>query len=293
MVIAIIAILAALLLSGINKVFQLQGRTETLSDITKLAQSLEAAKSGGYQGNLEYLPSRLVLFNNMAKYTPPLIDDTSAVDPSRKALAQQTADVLRRMFGKRILTNPVTVSWGHPDANGRFGVVLEGPECLVFYLGGMSEGGRMVGFAKNPQNPTLSTTASPERYGPFFDFKTTRLQAGTPSPSIVPVPTGGSNGFPRYLDPYGTEYIYFGARAANDYDASHAYKGLAPYFDQNTTPTKWMNPNTYQIISAGRNKVGGTGGGLTVAKDAPARTDDASVDNLTNFSSTELGNAVE
>lgn len=315
MVIAIIAVLAALLLGGISKVMALQVRTETVSDITQMAQSLEQAKAG-YIGHPEFLPSALVLHHDKRVYQNP---DT-AINPdvfartnvSMRELTKRSAAVLQAMFGRRVFQSRSTagptqhlLNWnGANDVTAR-PIILSGPECLVFYLGGMPDGGanpKCIGFSKDPLDPSLP--GGSDRIGPFFDFKSSRLVTG-------------SSRFYQYLDAYPTRtgfarqpYAYFGAFGPNDYAPANIYRtnltatsptytntDNAPalpnaYFDSTTSSasTKWLYPTKYQIISAGPDRVFG----VATALDLKEGTLDLNAkDNLANFSSTELGNTVE
>lgn len=269
-VIAIIIILMSLLLAGVNRVFIMQSRTETASEITKMSQSLEAAKAA--YGNAAHLPSRLILHNDVSRYS----------SATATALEKQSANVLRYMFGRRFLTHG-TPTWSSTGAS----VTLEGPEVLVFYLGGMPDAtGRLTGFSKDPRNPTAAAaTAGEDRLGPFYQFKSTRL-------------VRQANGYLRYLDPYGTPYVFFGALSPNNYDSTETVtvvntKGVqstvSPYFEFGSSPTRWLNPDTFQIVSAGRDGLFGPGGGW----DPRRGTTGSGEDDLANFSQTELGNPQE
>ncbi|MFM7149211.1 MAG: hypothetical protein ACKO23_05170, partial [Gemmataceae bacterium] len=153
MVVAIIAVVAALLVAGVSRVMQVQARTETQSDITQMTQALNAAKTA--YGHIECVPSQLILFNNMANYSsPPALGTTPDEKAINAGIIKRTANVLRYMFGKRLLSPDqagtyAVVGW---IPGGSTGVVkLTGPEVLVFYLGGMpniSGGNSCLGFSK-------------------------------------------------------------------------------------------------------------------------------------------------
>lgn len=277
-VIAIVAILASLLLAAVQRVLILQARTETASDITQMQQSLNAAKAA--YGNVEFLPSQLILYTNAASYQNP---------PT--AVGKQTANAFRYMFGKRFVSNGVsTLNWGVGVADG---TVLNGPEVLVFYLGGMrSATGQMIGFSTDPRNPTLDpANGGTERKGPYFQFKDARLTVGPR---------------PQYRDPHGTPFAYFGAIGPNSYDVNETQtitnsKGvsmtLRAYFESGSSPTKWLNANSFQIISAGRDLQFGVVPGPAPAGGWNVRAGYAGsgvgADDLSNFSQTELGNGIE
>jgi type II secretory pathway pseudopilin PulG len=251
-VVAIIIILSAMLLTGVQRVLSLGARTETLHEIKKLEQALQVAMAK--YNNIPYLPSRLVLHNDINVYR-------TSTDP----IVQQTANVLRSMFGKRFISNGTTVNWGGFTGN------LNGAQCLVFYLGGMNG---TDGFSDNPTNPTLPGGT---RIGPFYQFRSNRL---TPQPGYA-TPL-------MYLDPYGTPYAYFGATSKNVYNLADCVDlGVQPYLEG---ANRFLNPNTFQIISAGKNKVFGPGGPIDLNNGV---ANEAGADDLSNFSSTELGNPVQ
>lgn len=136
------------------------------------------------------------------------------------------------------------IDWGCPD-----GTELDGAQCLVFFLAGPDA----KGFgAINPA----------EQGKPVFAFKRDRLQAGT-------------GGLPYYTDQYGQPYLYFSTKkdSANSYtlDCPQLQDGAYYHADK-----EYANPNSFQIIAAGRNGRFGNGSSLA---NMPADAQD----NLTNF----------
>src|SRR5437667_9202575 len=68
-VIAIIAVLVSLTVAAAMRVLGVGPRVETQTEISKLAESLQAAKRGGYQyKDIESFPSKLVLYEDMSQY---------------------------------------------------------------------------------------------------------------------------------------------------------------------------------------------------------------------------------
>jgi hypothetical protein len=73
--------------------------------------------------------------------------------------------------------------------------------------------------------------------------------------------------FPSYKDPWGTEmpYVYFSSgKRGNGYnpapgDAPSLIR-LGAYFEPGTGPTRYIKPNGFQILSAGKNGWFGPGG---------------------------------
>ncbi len=299
--IAVIAILIALFLGAVTKVMQQVARTETTTEIAKLAQSLGAARAR--YGNIEFFPSQLILYNDINKYRV----GTTAIE-------KQTKQALRYMFGNRFINSGSAVNWGVPD-----GTVLQGSEALVFYLGGLIDTTgplpRPIGFSPNPLNPTA---AGGERIGPFYEFRSARLKY------LDTLPAPAKRPYPSYLDPYNKSstdpsapdmpYAFFGALSPNSYDPTEvmtmvivvggvptAVPVTRPYYEFGSggttgTPTKWLNPNTFQIISAGRDRMFGavapsaTGPGWDIRIGWPGG---AGTDDLSNFSQTDLGNPLQ
>lgn len=215
-------------------------------------------------------------------------------------------------------------------------IYLEGHECLVFFLGGIpnSSGSAvtgytfqgMGGFLNNPTNPFASENNAPNpRSRPLFEFRADRL-----------VDEDG-DGIPGYLDPLGTgtdgrPYAYFSAYAGSPYDpndvncadptvraaqmttdqlspddaGSGQTFGSIPSFAPNPYTVgpsasgrpKYVNPESYQIISAGRDRNYGVGGqydasgqGDRLPTDTTGRNPTVVVrerDNVTNFSNGTL-----
>jgi type II secretory pathway pseudopilin PulG len=163
------------------------------------------------------------------------------------------------------------------------GSVLEGEQCLVFFTGGIPGNGTMNGFSRNASNPA----AGGDRVPPFFDFKSNRLHRIQ----------GTADGFPCYFDGYGkTPYAYFSSyKSANGYNRyinysnpyippiagspitsdcqalsqyssngfpvfPYAQSGMysAPQATPGANPV-YLAPQTYQLISAGKNSNFGNG----------------------------------
>jgi hypothetical protein len=98
--------------------------------------------------------------------------------------------------------------------------------------------------------------------GPFFDFDPKRMS------------TDG-----HFKDPYGTFYYFFGSKYGNDYDTwgvfaavlnpSNQQGGFTPqggygYMNPHVgIDNKFVEPNGYQIVSAGKDQVPSLGGVLT------------------------------
>lgn len=280
-------------------------------------------------------------------------------------LANRSLTSLRQLWPRVVFAQvPVrnVPGVGFYDFNGN-GVLdppylLDGTECLVFFLGGIAKSapgpdgqfqGAMIGFARdsrNPFQPDSYTDAAgniqvPSRLPAQVEFRSERL-----------VDSDG-DGVPWYADSYSgssnpTPYAYFATTGDGLYDphdvdlvtepdgepspiaafttlgtgyepsrAPNPYSGtpvLAVVGDYRTGPldtsssagkafsTGWLNPSSYQLISAGDDRRFGPGGWwnarvndgrLPFPKLANATTTGAAVsddqvrsgnDNVTNFS---------
>jgi len=302
-VIAIIALLMSLLISGVVRVLAWQHRTETATEITKLQSALEAARSK--YNNIPYFPSHLILLNDTSQYkdpdklaaAPPAKNTVYAFTPAQVNAVKQTKVAFRYMFGRRFVEGGKFVNWVpdyKTDASGKTPlangwVELWGGECLVFYLGGMPKrptsppipGPLPVacrGFSTDPTDPTNPTTT--DTLGPFYTFNLQRLAVGQ------------SGHYYEYGDPYLTAYAFFGPIGPNLYSSDCPFTkgadglGVDPYWDSfQGTPSKFLNPDKYQIISAGPDRCFG-GGGAWNAKTGDPGTKTS--DNLVNFSQTQL-----
>ncbi|WP_435005330.1 type II secretion system protein [Tundrisphaera lichenicola] len=232
--ILIIGILIAILVPTLASAFRHAKEAQVAAEMNNIATALESFKTK--YG--EYPPSRLYC-------------SESGYYPANNALAQRSMLYLQRFFPRMALstTGPAVPSTagrfydfnndGNDDstssANRSGFYILEGPECLVFFLGGMptrvqSSSGTtqfgLAGFDKNPLNPFRtfvqagagSTAAN--RSVSLYEFATGRLD-------------GSSNAqeMPSYLDPLGSAasgalignsdkrpYAYFCAYGTNAYD---------------------------------------------------------------------------
>ncbi len=218
-VIVVIAILLALLLPAINGALRTARNAAVAAEISQMAQALADFKSK--YG--DYPPSRILLVEN-GNYTTYIGNGTpvSSIDPNRTPnagtgditvgqLATRSLTALRKFWPKvQLSTNgtlPPNVAsgngnyWYDFNGNGIFDqapYVLQGHECLVFFLGGIplpnpipTANGfpdpstvtfGITGFGNDPTNPfTNSIIGSPmynaNRQPSFFQFNPGRLFA--------------------------------------------------------------------------------------------------------------------
>jgi hypothetical protein len=212
-------------------------------------------------------------------------------DYGNTELDKRSKWVLGRMFPRYCRpgskTPPVVVDW---DGNGRYSppVILTGDQCLVFFLSGIN--GR--GFSQDVRDPgNRAVPWDP----PFYNFAADRL-----------VDLRG-NGFPSYLDLYRQRpYAYFSSpyKGYNEWPVLGGHPSDCPsepgkamgdsdVWPYASAPNTYLNPDTFQILSAGPDGVFGTGSPNgasnflsvgTGSKLPPAARDD-----LANFSAGPLG----
>ncbi len=265
-VIAIIAILAALFMGGVMVFLRKGPEMKTRNDIAQLSIALDKF----YGEHKRYPPHQIRLRANMDDYA-------RAVD----TLDMESVGWINTFWPH--LRGVTNIPWAGATAMPASGVVLDGDQCLVFFLGGPPVGGGLPGlqgFSTNPLNPADSTTADRKK---FFDFEVARLanRAGNP--------------FPSYLDGWGKmPYMYFssGKRADGYFNWPQNTTGIAPYYSKApavplAAPTGYYHPTKFQLISAGLNEAFGPGGFWTPATAtsiaAPGR------DDFSNFHEKPLG----
>ncbi|MFO0969311.1 MAG: type II secretion system protein [Gemmataceae bacterium] len=236
-VIAIIAVLVSLTLAGVMRWL---GKREDETARKELRTLHEAAAAFKAAFDI-YPPSKIVLKPSRSSY-------------GNTPLEIQSLQILDKMFPKLGAFSNIQWVAGLTAA----GEVLEGDQCLVFFLAGPNQ----QGFAKlsaGNGDPTAPKSAVPQRYGPYFEFQTGRLY------------TRPGRAFPSYMDAYSTSgstngavpYVMFSTGLTARYDSSHAIGAplsVAPYLSTNAPPRKYHNPDSVQIICAGRDRVFGPGG---------------------------------
>jgi prepilin-type N-terminal cleavage/methylation domain-containing protein len=229
-VMVILGLLVALLVPAIGAAVRRTKEGIVAAEINQLANALAQFKSR--YG--DYPPSRIWLcengFYNTSNTTP--IPGASS-DITYGQLAQRSVTYIRKFWPKvQVSTTgvPGVISANFfYDFNGNgimdSAYIIQGHECLVFFIGGIPSNGAVTGFAKNPQNPF--TAAGTNRDLPMFEFKAERLFLDP-----TRTPTGdpsrpSSCGIPGYVDSFGNSlspgntvnfYAYFSAYGSNNYD---------------------------------------------------------------------------
>jgi type II secretory pathway pseudopilin PulG len=328
-IIAIIAMLIGLLLAGIAKVLEKVDEVKTRNEISALGNALVQFQQE-FKVNRPP-PSRLYL-DESGVYNPALnypgFGTLTAVQQT--ALIQLASDS-KGYLGALWPRGPVALPPPAPqftDWNGNGTLdppyILEGQQCLVFFLAGpvannlVTPNGPLngpLGWSSDPTLPLkLPVPGVPaQRKGPYFQFVTPRLVQS-------PVPPAG-NGMWQYYDIYsstppilGTDqpYAYFSAGSkTNGYNAYPALGpdcpslqtvvggnsvAIVPYYQSpappGLPPFQFYKENSFQIISAGRNKIFGPGGYWVSSLGASgmgAMGSGSGFDDVTNFYDARLG----
>lgn len=257
-VLVIIAVLIALLVPAVMGAVRRAKAASVQAEINNLAQALADFKSK--MG--DYPPSRVVLNETGGLPTSPYNvasggDPVSgtATDISVTALSQRTVTALRKFWPRASLLvgSPVfgtgSTTWYDFNGNGIFDTynyVLEGHECLVFFLGGipLNTGNQIsvTGFGKNPVNPFSNSIVgnamySANRNPPFFEFNPGRLSLTSVYAGNTTTGIGISTGNPGYLDSLDSQggssgqnfYAYFSTNLGTGYDPNDVNFNNANY----------------------------------------------------------------
>jgi len=235
-VIVIIGVLASLITGAVVQSLRKGRVVRNISEIQQLSVALESFKQKfGF-----YPPSEIVLYEYYDSYA-------SAIVARPNGIEAQSLAVLQRMFPRMAFNTAGASQWMDWNGDGaqpsslppnEIPTLLEGDQCLVFFLGGIpgiSTASGAVGnvapscqgFAANPQNPT-NFAAAPDRISPFFEFQSSRLVIYNPrdfpnhpastTPSFNPNPNRPLSkrnltynlSFYSYLDTYSTSDGYGG-----------------------------------------------------------------------------------
>jgi prepilin-type N-terminal cleavage/methylation domain-containing protein len=280
-VITIIAVLVALTAAAVMRALILGPTVTARTDITQLDNGLAAFQSK-YGPN--YIPSKLVLRKYLGDYGTAQMEVDSV-------------NYLTTVFhkgGTNFRTNWQNRgmnwhnSWSQLPATAHPHEVLEGDQCLVFFLGGIqaTAPNGCLGFSTDDANPDMITAGNTVS---FYDFKSNRLFISAVHPNSQ---------FFSYQDAYGKgmPYLYFSAygkeNGYNRYDKNgnyYAASGLAPlsdcflsgvwpYAEAGTPVVRYLKKSTGQIICAGAD--GQFGPGTDITSKTPYFYTSATVDLL-------------
>jgi general secretion pathway protein G len=298
--IVIIGILMALLIPAVGAVRRTAQQAQVRAEVSQLEAALADFKA---KFNM-YPPSRITLYEEADDW-----DD----DAASRAIITQLWPQFDFTIDRNINGNAVAGET----------ILLTGPECLVFFLGGIRnsedldsdgvlDGGEdlngnsaldmldgVSGFSANPANPFARGGSN--RIGPFYEFNISRL-IDTISNGALNLTGNGMyemlDSLPGQTRPYAYASAYDGAgyRTSNFGGTAVdnlAGTGMVDVYRQTgsgSPPPAW-NSKTFQLISPGFDGEYGTGGLFnpdTAAADFTAVPRQPERDNITNFHSGPL-----
>jgi prepilin-type N-terminal cleavage/methylation domain-containing protein len=268
-VIVVLSILIGLLLPAINAAIRTAKKAAVSSEINQLAAALASFKSKFG----DYPPSRVYLAED-GNYTALSTTAIASGDISLNQLGARTVSALRKfwprvnlstsggaVFSGTMASPPAT--WYDFNGDGKFNGpwILEGHQCLTFFLGGIptqdSNGNYgMTGFAKDPSNPFTSLNmpngVGTNRQPPLFEFVPSRLftDPNDTYGSLVPGYYDSLGGVPGTASGLNF-YAYFSAYGNNGYDPNDVN---FPEVDANNNGPIGLNfqvtfPNAYSVPS--------------------------------------------
>jgi prepilin-type N-terminal cleavage/methylation domain-containing protein len=265
-VIAIIAILVALTAAAVMRALVVGPRVTARAEITQFDNGVLAFQS---QYGVDYFPSRIMLRKFLGDY----YTDPPTMKVPKSQLDQDSVDYLTRVFhrsGQKFKANWQTrgINWHSSWATlkGSQGELLEGDQCLVFFLGGIqvTNPNGSMGFSTDDANPDQP---GGDRRS-YYEFK---------SPRLIIAHTNSA--FFSYADAYGKNvpYAYFSAYGKdNGYNpyvvllksSDCATLKVWPYAEgvlnsSNGPVYRYLKHNTYQVICAGADGQFGPGTDLT------------------------------
>lgn len=272
-VITIIGILAALTTAAVIKAIGTGDDVKLRNEISQLSQAVQAFKQ---QYAVGYMPDRLIL--------PPAADTTGATQQFLKSVWPRLSPATLGSTNFTLNGTPYT-PYSYWQVPGNTAVTLQGDQCLVFWLGGPRDASNnCLGWSTDGTDPMKQTGT---RVGPFYNFSSGRLQV-----------FGGSGRapFPSFIDTVGiSPYLYFSTnRSDNNYQNSItlATGTVNPYLLSGTvTPPapRWVNPSSFQIISAGKDGLFGAGLNEWAGYTPNGGASQNGFDDVANFHPTKLG----
>jgi prepilin-type N-terminal cleavage/methylation domain-containing protein len=246
-VVAILAILFGMTTAAVMQALTKAEDARVLIEIKQLEAAIAAWKS---EYSASFLPSTMALRKNL------YFDTTDRLQARSKEVLSQ---LYPRMQFPSTNDSTIRINWT-TSGNAQTLLQLDPAECFVFFLGGRFNGIGLDGWSKHPTDPW---NGAGTRVKPFFEF----------SPERIKVRPGRE--FPVFLDPYREKgsnqaqpYIYFTSyKSGNDYSDLDYYQfgyqigtqtyrdRVRPFVDPNSASTgslRFYNPNSFQIVSAGR-----------------------------------------
>jgi general secretion pathway protein G len=262
-VILIIGLLVSLISAATIRALASANRTRNAAELREISVAIESFK----QKYGIYPPSRIKLSETLSY---PMSGTAGSLD-------QISLSTLTRIWPRLAASGGSgATAWTFIDWNGDGvsspAVILEGDQCLTFFLGGIpsTTGGinAGTGFSTNPQNPAWHiANAGTPTVPPFFEFDSSRLITLTAAHRVsyaAGIPAVSTSHF-SYRDSYKlAPYAYFSSGTSrNGYNplastlllgtkssSDCSSLGVWPYAQ---SAGSYLNPTTFQIISAGAN----------------------------------------
>ena len=263
-VIGIIVLLVALTTAGVMKALDRGAEVRNRNEISQLASAVTAFEGAFH---VDYVPSRIRLREDL-NYAPFISNSQYEAD---------SYQYLLRLWPRLQGSNhggKVGVDWDGDGVISANPIDLEGDQCLVFFLGGIPiQGGTpgTQGFSSDQYDPSIAAAPGSARKGPYFEFQSSRLfdRSGLGFYSYSDTYTKTPPGTPANW--LGIPYAYFSSyKAQNGYlryattntipgnnGSDCSTLGVSPYASGQNS--QFMNPSTFQIISAGANGQFGRG----------------------------------
>jgi general secretion pathway protein G len=275
-VIAIIAVLIALVAPAVFGYLKKGPQVRVANDLAQLDTAIQNFKT---TMGPKYIPSRIKLCEKFGQY---VVIENGYTAAQENPLDRASVDYLTNLFQKIRANNTASlwdtrgIDWNGNGVYTDAPIILEGHQCLVFFLGGIpvNNPAGVSGFSTNQSDPAQPGGG---RKGPFYDgFTSDRLV------DLTSTAANGSatKGYYSLLDRYDKNkpYAYF-----SSYNARNGYpKWIAAVPAANTPPSlldnaslgvnpyceavgRYWNPEGHQIICAGADGTFGPGGVWTKA----------------------------
>ncbi|MBM3978997.1 MAG: type II secretion system protein [Planctomycetes bacterium] len=290
-VIAIIATLMGLLMSAVMRVLVVRQRAETTARMVGINNAITNVKGNSSWGNVPYIPpGRYDSATNTWKpfrlrntYPAPV---TNA--PDELSYNCFEAQYLAQICGGRPL-NWADLGFRDDSGNANLVADLDANATLTFFLNGILESdgqgnGVFTGRSTDSVRPLRRrASASDKRIAPALELGNGKKY------TVERAPTGAVFYFARLLDAYEQPFAYFAPLNGQ----RGKYVGTAPYVGGfNDLPQgnpivyggsgQYENPDSFQLISSGRDKKFGVSGTLSAV-------DRNGEDDQSNFSTNQLG----
>src|SRR5581483_8099787 len=278
-VISIIAILVSLSLSAIMYFLYKPQEVRARHEMSQMDGAVQQFMT---KYDVTYVPSQIKIARSYSSYNLQVPLDRESVDFLTKTIGRNSPNFTKKWQSQS------GIQWTPAMNIGDF-EILEGHQCLVFFLGGLctQSGGQFncVGFATDASNPDVPPALG-SGVGPFHAFNPNRLQV-PPGKKFFPAYMGSYSPRPNGITQY---YVYFSSykhdngynRYRTDQTLTFPSSGPAstapimsdcaslnvwPYASQPpataTGAPTYVRPKDFQIICAGQDGVFGPGTNLT------------------------------